>query len=91
MPYHPYQQGNQYDYTFNMFNPTYQPRIEHFNSGNNKSLKLPPPPPFCRLPPEPEPYGQCGGKGWNGSKSCPDGSICQYQSEWYSQCKPMEE
>ncbi|KAJ5300329.1 uncharacterized protein N7443_005331 [Penicillium atrosanguineum] len=32
------------------------------------------------------PYGQCGGTGYTGSTSCEAGWVCQYQSDWYSQC-----
>ncbi|CAE6455137.1 unnamed protein product [Rhizoctonia solani] len=33
-------------------------------------------------------WGQCGGKGWNGSTACDAGSDCKVQSEHYSQCFP---
>lgn len=75
MPYHPYQTGNHYDYTFNMFNPTYQPRIEHFNSGNNKSKE----------------WEQCGGEDWTGSEDCQSGCDCVTKNSWYSMCQPKEE
>jgi len=31
-------------------------------------------------------WGQCGGKTWTGSTCCPQGSYCNMQNEWYSQC-----
>ncbi|KAH8177433.1 glycosyl hydrolase family 10 domain-containing protein [Sarocladium implicatum] len=33
-------------------------------------------------------WGQCGGSGWSGSKTCVSGSVCTVQNEWYSQCIP---
>ncbi|KAJ9645370.1 hypothetical protein H2199_003378 [Coniosporium tulheliwenetii] len=33
-----------------------------------------------------EKYGQCGGRNHVGSTTCADGSTCQVQDEWYSQC-----
>lgn len=33
-------------------------------------------------------YGQCGGQGWSGSKTCVSGYTCQSQGEYYSQCVP---
>jgi hypothetical protein len=33
-------------------------------------------------------YGQCGGQGWSGSKSCVSGYTCQAQGDYYSQCVP---
>jgi endo-1,4-beta-xylanase len=30
-------------------------------------------------------YGQCGGSGWTGAKSCAQGT-CTYVNDWYSQC-----
>jgi len=32
-------------------------------------------------------WGQCGGIGYNGSKTCDSGLTCYYQNDWYSQCK----
>ncbi|KAJ3040022.1 hypothetical protein HK097_002666 [Rhizophlyctis rosea] len=34
------------------------------------------------------PYGQCGGNGWTGSKTCVSGYVCNAYNEWYSQCIP---
>ncbi|KAL7930531.1 carbohydrate-binding module family 1 protein [Trichoderma chlorosporum] len=31
-------------------------------------------------------YGQCGGDGYTGCKTCASGTTCQYSNEWYSQC-----
>ncbi|KAF2992978.1 Endo-1,4-beta-xylanase 6 [Curvularia kusanoi] len=33
-------------------------------------------------------WGQCGGNGWGGSKSCVSGTTCTYVNDWYSQCQP---
>ncbi|EHA56406.1 Endo-1,4-beta-xylanase 6 [Pyricularia oryzae] len=33
-------------------------------------------------------WGQCGGQGWTGAKTCVSGAVCQAQNEWYSQCVP---
>ncbi|KAL9054337.1 MAG: hypothetical protein Q9162_004211 [Coniocarpon cinnabarinum] len=33
-------------------------------------------------------YGQCGGSGWTGGTTCPAGSTCQAQGQYYSQCLP---
>nr|AIG55912.1 secreted protein [Achlya hypogyna] len=33
-------------------------------------------------------WGQCGGKQYNGDKSCEAGSYCKFINEWYSQCQP---
>lgn len=33
-------------------------------------------------------YGQCGGIGWAGAKTCVSGSTCIYSSPYYSQCLP---
>jgi hypothetical protein len=33
-------------------------------------------------------WGQCGGIGWTGSKSCVSGTTCTASNEWYSQCIP---
>ncbi|CAG7852961.1 Arabinogalactan endo-beta-1,4-galactanase; AltName: Full=Endo-1,4-beta-galactanase; Short=Galactanase [Serendipita indica DSM 11827] len=33
-------------------------------------------------------YGQCGGSGYSGPKTCVSGYTCQYSNEWYSQCLP---
>jgi endo-1,4-beta-xylanase len=33
-------------------------------------------------------WGQCGGNGWTGPKTCVSGSVCKYQNDWYSQCVP---
>ncbi|KAK0211167.1 cellobiohydrolase II [Desarmillaria ectypa] len=33
-------------------------------------------------------YGQCGGIGWNGAKTCVSGSTCTYVNDYYSQCLP---
>ena len=74
MPYHPYQTGNHYDYTFNMFNPSYQPRIERFNSGNNVSKE----------------WEQCGGKDWTGSQDCQSGCHCVEKNPDYFICQPEE-
>ncbi|KAJ5476853.1 hypothetical protein N7475_002582 [Penicillium sp. IBT 31633x] len=30
-------------------------------------------------------YGQCGGSGWTGGKTCATGT-CKYVNDWYSQC-----
>ena len=32
-------------------------------------------------------YDQCGGDNWDGRHCCP-GTVCQVQSEYYSQCHP---
>ncbi|KAF1958894.1 endoglucanase D precursor [Byssothecium circinans] len=34
------------------------------------------------------PYGQCGGLGYTGDKTCPDGYACQVQNDYYHQCLP---
>ena len=31
-------------------------------------------------------WGQCGGNGYTGCKTCVSGSTCQYSNDWYSQC-----
>nr|OQO15601.1 hypothetical protein B0A51_16755 [Rachicladosporium sp. CCFEE 5018] len=31
-------------------------------------------------------YGQCGGQGWGGCKSCASGSTCKVSNDYYSQC-----
>ncbi|KFY71392.1 hypothetical protein V499_08404 [Pseudogymnoascus sp. VKM F-103] len=31
-------------------------------------------------------WGQCGGIGWTGPKTCVAGSTCTYGNDWYSQC-----
>ncbi|CAI4214860.1 unnamed protein product [Parascedosporium putredinis] len=33
-------------------------------------------------------WGQCGGIGWSGAKTCISGWTCTYQNDWYSQCIP---
>ncbi|KAI1792373.1 hypothetical protein LXA43DRAFT_1132777 [Ganoderma leucocontextum] len=33
-------------------------------------------------------YGQCGGIGWTGATTCPDGWGCTVSNEYYSQCLP---
>jgi hypothetical protein len=33
-------------------------------------------------------WGQCGGIGWTGPKTCVSGSTCTTSNEWYSQCIP---
>merc|ERR1711939_981115 len=33
-------------------------------------------------------YGQCGGKSYYGSTCCPSGYSCDYDNDWYSQCRP---
>ncbi|KII91554.1 carbohydrate-binding module family 1 protein [Plicaturopsis crispa FD-325 SS-3] len=33
-------------------------------------------------------YGQCGGIGWTGPTTCPDGWTCTASGEYYSQCLP---
>ncbi len=33
-------------------------------------------------------YGQCGGNGFTGPKTCAVG-VCEYQNDWYSQCLPV--
>lgn len=33
-------------------------------------------------------YGQCGGIGYTGPKSCVSGSCCYTQNDWYAQCTP---
>lgn len=33
-------------------------------------------------------YGQCGGIGWTGATTCVSGSVCTYNSAYYSQCLP---
>ncbi|KFX97800.1 hypothetical protein O988_04682 [Pseudogymnoascus sp. VKM F-3808] len=33
-------------------------------------------------------WGQCGGQGWTGPKTCVSGSTCTYANDWYSQCLP---
>lgn len=34
------------------------------------------------------PWGQCGGNGWNGAKTCVSGHVCTVINEWYHQCIP---
>lgn len=31
-------------------------------------------------------YGQCGGQGYSGCKTCASGSACKVSNDWYSQC-----
>lgn len=31
-------------------------------------------------------WGTCGGRGWTGPTCCQDGTVCQVQNEYYSQC-----
>ncbi|KAF2145669.1 carbohydrate-binding module family 1 protein [Aplosporella prunicola CBS 121167] len=31
-------------------------------------------------------YGQCGGRNWNGATTCPEGTTCKVQNDFYSQC-----
>lgn len=31
-------------------------------------------------------YGQCGGNGWSGPKSCASPWTCTFVNDWYSQC-----
>ncbi|RPA81938.1 glycoside hydrolase, partial [Ascobolus immersus RN42] len=33
-------------------------------------------------------WGQCGGNGYNGSKTCVSGYTCKFVNDWYSQCQP---
>ncbi|KAH9885239.1 hypothetical protein C8Q73DRAFT_305775 [Cubamyces lactineus] len=33
-------------------------------------------------------YGQCGGQGWTGATTCPDGWTCTVSNPYYSQCLP---
>ncbi|KAL2062319.1 hypothetical protein VTL71DRAFT_6585 [Oculimacula yallundae] len=33
-------------------------------------------------------WGQCGGQGYSGSKTCASGSCCTFSSDYYSQCIP---
>ncbi|THH12649.1 hypothetical protein EW146_g7498 [Bondarzewia mesenterica] len=33
-------------------------------------------------------YGQCGGIGWAGATTCPDGWTCTISNDYYSQCLP---
>ncbi|KAK6076058.1 fungal cellulose binding domain-containing protein [Seiridium cupressi] len=33
-------------------------------------------------------YAQCGGTGWTGATACVSGAVCQYYSDYYSQCVP---
>ncbi|KAI0718560.1 hypothetical protein C8T65DRAFT_638408 [Cerioporus squamosus] len=33
-------------------------------------------------------YGQCGGQGWSGATTCPDGWSCTVSNQYYSQCLP---
>ncbi|KAK4463018.1 hypothetical protein QBC42DRAFT_285855 [Cladorrhinum samala] len=33
-------------------------------------------------------WGQCGGQGWSGAKTCVSGSYCFEQNPWYFQCIP---
>lgn len=33
-------------------------------------------------------WGQCGGIGFTGDKTCASGSVCTYSNDWYSQCLP---
>ncbi|KAF4965141.1 hypothetical protein FSARC_7008 [Fusarium sarcochroum] len=33
-------------------------------------------------------YGQCGGQGWSGPKTCVSGTTCEKVNDWYSQCVP---
>merc|ERR1719166_868382 len=40
-------------------------------------------------------WAKCDGRDWDGSpfsgeKCCPDGAYCNWQTEWYSQCIPVE-
>lgn len=32
------------------------------------------------------PYAQCGGKNWDGAKTCVSGWKCTVINDWYSQC-----
>jgi hypothetical protein len=34
--------------------------------------------------------GKCGGNGWTGDTDCGPSAYCRYESEWYSQCVPVE-
>ncbi|KAL2752044.1 polysaccharide lyase family 1 protein [Sodiomyces alcalophilus JCM 7366] len=34
------------------------------------------------------PWGQCGGNGWDGPRTCVSGYTCEFGNEWYSQCVP---
>lgn len=36
-------------------------------------------------------WDQCGGNSWSGALCCVDGCVCNYQSEWYSQCVPQDQ
>ena len=33
-------------------------------------------------------YAQCGGKDWAGATCCPMGFSCEYEKEYYSECRP---
>ncbi|KAJ3123126.1 Endo-1,4-beta-xylanase, putative, xyn5A [Nowakowskiella sp. JEL0407] len=33
-------------------------------------------------------WEQCGGKTWTGTANCAAGTVCEFKSEWYSQCVP---
>ena len=33
-------------------------------------------------------WGQCGGQGWSGAKTCISGYTCTFVNDWYSQCLP---
>ncbi|KAK7989325.1 hypothetical protein PG989_009640 [Apiospora arundinis] len=33
-------------------------------------------------------WGQCGGQGYTGIKTCVEGAVCQVSNEYYSQCVP---
>merc|ERR1711988_1648397 len=33
-------------------------------------------------------WGQCGGNRYTGPVGCVGGYSCEFQSQWYSQCKP---
>ena len=33
-------------------------------------------------------WAQCGGRNYNGDKTCKSGLDCNIVNEWYSQCQP---
>ncbi|KAK4152979.1 glycoside hydrolase [Chaetomidium leptoderma] len=35
-------------------------------------------------------YGQCGGNGYSGCKTCASGSTCKFSNDWYSQCLQVD-
>ena len=39
---------------------------------------------------ENQPFGRCGGKGFEGNECCTEGYKCMVQNEYYSQCVPVD-